>query len=104
MSIDLQSDGRYQIAFRGGGVGSEYRMVDTAETVCTNLTADPTCRPGTTSSNDNGMPPSQGSVSGSVDGRLDRNTPNVLVGSVTQPLDVNDGSVGNRTITGNLSR
>lgn len=104
VSVDLRADGSYQINFSSGGVVGEYRMVDTAETICTNLTADPTCRPGTTSSNDAGKPPSQGGVSGSVDGTLDRNKPNVLVGSVTEPLDLNDGSVGNRTITWNLSR
>jgi hypothetical protein len=104
VSVDLRSDGSYQIAFRGGGVQGEYRMVEASELICTDLAADPTCRPGTTSSNDNGKPPSQGGVSGSVDGKLDRKQPNVLAGSVTQPLDLNDGSVGNRTITWNLSR
>lgn len=58
-----------------------------------------TCRPGTTSSNDSGKPPNQGGLSGSADGRIDRNKPNVLVGSVSEPHTLNDGSMGTRTVT-----
>jgi hypothetical protein len=105
VSVDLRADGSYQINFgSGGGVVGEYRMFDTSTTICTNLSADPTCRPGSTSSNDSGKPPSQGGVGGSVDGRLDRARPNVLVGSVTQRQELNDGTPSTRTVTWNLSR
>ena len=104
VTVDLRSGGAYQINFSSGGVIGDYRMFDTADLICTNLAADPSCRPGTTSSNDAGKPPSQGGVAGSVDGRIDPKQPNVLVGSVTQPLNLPDGSSGNRTITWNLSR
>jgi hypothetical protein len=104
VTVDLRADGSYQINFSGGGVVGEYRMSDTAETICTNLAADPTCRPGTTSSSDAGKPPSQGGVGGSVDGRIDKKQPNVLVGSVTQRHELNDGSTATRTVTWNLSR
>jgi hypothetical protein len=104
VSVDLRADGTYQINFGSGGVVGEYRMVETGETICTNLSADPTCRPGTTSSNDAGKPPSQGGIGGSVDGRLDGAKPNVLVGSVTQRHELNDGTPSTRTVTWNLSR
>ena len=104
VTVDLRSDGTYQINFRGGGVAGEYRMLDTAQTICTDLASDPTCRPGTSSSQDSGKPASHGGISGSVDGRLDGKQPNVLIGSLTQPLDLNDGSPGRRTVTWNLSR
>jgi len=104
VTVDLRAGGAYQINFRSGGVVGDYRMFETADLICTNLSADPSCRPGTTSSNDAGKPPSQGGVSGSVDGQIDPKQPNVLVGSVTQPLNLPDGSTGNRTITWNLSR
>ena len=104
VTVDLRSDGTYQINFSGGGVTGEYRMLDTAETICTDLGRDPTCRPGTSSSNDVGKPANQGGVAGSVDGRIDRNRPNVLVGSVTQRHERSDGSPATRTVTWNLSR
>ena len=104
VTVDLRSDGTYQINFSGGGVTGQYRMVDTATTTCTNLTADPTCRPGTSSSEDSGKPPNLGGLAGSVDGKIDRKQPNVLVGSVTQRHELNDGSTATRTVTWNLSR
>lgn len=104
VSVDLRSDGSYQIAFQSGGVVGVYRMLDTAQLICTNPAGDPSCRPGTTSSDDAGKPPGQGGLGGSVDGRLDRNQPNVLVGSVTQRHERNDGSPATRTVTWNLSR
>jgi hypothetical protein len=105
VTVDLRSGGMYQINFgSGGGVPGLYRMVDTAETVCTNLAADPTCRPGTSKSEDSGKPPGQGGVGGSVDGKLDAKTPNVLRGSTTQQHELNDGSTATRTVTWNLSR
>jgi hypothetical protein len=105
VTVDLRSGGMYQINFgTGGGVDGVYEMVDTAETICTNLTADPTCRPGSSTSGDSGKPPNQGGLSGSVDGKIDPKQPNVLVGSATQQHELNDGSTMTRTITWNLSR
>lgn len=56
VSVDLRSDGTCQINFRGGGVTGEYRMIDSAETVCSNQIVNPTCRPGSSSSEDSGNP------------------------------------------------
>lgn len=104
VSVDLRSDGTYQINFGSGGVVGEYRMSETSQTICTDLRSDPTCRPATTSNSDSGKPPGQGRTGGSVDGRIDRAKPNVLVGSVTQRHELNDGSTMTRTVTWNLSR
>jgi hypothetical protein len=103
VSIDLRSDGTYQIAFSSGGVTGQYRMEDTATLTCTNLGADPTCRPGTTSSSDSGAPPGIGGTGGTVDGRIDPAHPNVLVGTEAQQRELNDGSIATRTVTWNLS-
>ena len=79
-------------------------MVDTAVTTCTNLSADPTCRPGTSSSEDSGKPTGLGGVAGSVDGQIDEKQPHILRGSVVQKHELNDGSTATRTVTWNLSR
>ena len=104
VTVDLRSDGTYQINFSGGGVAGAYRMVDTAVTTCTNLSADPTCRPGTSSSEDSGKPANLGGVAGSVDGRIDKKQPHILRGSAVQKHELNDGSTATRTVTWNLSR
>lgn len=104
VTVDLRSDGTYQINFSGGGVTGEYRMVDTAETICKPNIEGSTCRPYTSSSEDSGKPPNQGGVAGSVDGRIDEKQPKVLVGSEVQRHELNDGSTATRTVTWNLSR
>ena len=103
VSIDLRSDGSYQVAFRSGGVTGAYRMEDTSTLTCTDLNADPTCRPGTSTSGDSGTPPNIGGAAGAVDGRIDPAQPNVLVGSTSQRHELNDGSIATRTVTWNLS-
>ncbi len=104
VSIDLRSGGAYQINFSsGGGVTGEYRMEDTATLTCTNPSADPTCRPGVTTSNDAGRPTGIGGAGGSVDGQIDPAQPNVLVGTAAQQHELNDGSIATRTVTWNLS-
>jgi hypothetical protein len=103
VTVDLRSDGTYQINFSAGGVTGEYRMLDTAVTICNKLEGS-TCRPGTSRSDDSGKPPNVGGLAGSVDGRIDRTQPNVLRGSVAQRHELNDGSTANRTVTWNLSR
>ena len=104
VSVDLRSDGTYQINFRGGGVTGEYRMIDEAETICSNQIVNPTCRPGKASSEDSGKPPNLGGLAGSVDGTIDAKQPNVLRGTVAQQHELNDGSTATRTVTWNLSR
>jgi hypothetical protein len=103
VTIDLRSDDTYQINFSAGGVTGEYRMVDTATTICNKLEGS-TCRPGTSTSEDSGKPPNLGGLAGSVDGKIDRTQPNVLRGSVAQRHELNDGSTMTRTVTWNLSR
>jgi hypothetical protein len=78
-------------------------MNDTATTTCKKLEGS-TCRPGASTTKDEGKVPGQGGLAGSVDGKIDGNKPNVLVGSVSQAHTLNDGSVGKRTVTWNLSR
>jgi len=104
VTVDLRSKGMYQINFSGEGVAGTYRMVDTAVTTCTDLNADPTCRPGKSSSEDSGKPIGLGGVAGSVDGQLDEKAPHILRGSAVQSHELNDGSTARRTITWNLSR
>jgi len=104
VSIDMRDEGNYQINFSGGGVAGKYRMVDEARTVCTDLNADPTCRPGSAATEDSGAVPSQGGIAGSVDGKIDPTKPNVLAGTTTQRHQLNDGSTATRTISWNLSR
>ena len=104
VTVDIRSNGMYQINFSGGGVAGTYRMVDTAVTTCTDLNADPTCRPGKSSTEDSGKPTNLGAVAGSVDGKLDEKAPNILRGSVVQKHELNDGSTATRTVTWNLSR
>lgn len=103
VSVDLR-DGTYQINFSSGGVTGEYRMVDTAETICSQQNVNPTCRPGTSSNEDSGKPPDLGGLAGSADGKFDPTQPNVLRGSVVQRHELNDGSTATRTVTWNLSR
>ena len=104
VNVDLRSDGTYQINFGTGGVEGLYKMVDTGTTTCKPKIEGSTCRPGTSTNNDSGKVPSQGGLGGSVDGRRDGKQPNVLAGSVSEPLTLNDGSTGRRTVTWNLSR
>ncbi len=104
VTVDLRSKGLYQINFSGGGVAGTYRMVDTAVTTCTDLKADPTCRPGKSTSEDSGKPTGLGGVSGSVDGKLSEKEPHILRGSTVQKHQLNDGSTATRTVTWNLSR
>ena len=104
VNVDLRSDDTYQINFGTGGVEGLYKMVDTGITACKPKIEGSTCRPGTSTNNDSGKVPSQGGLGGSVDGRIDRSKPNVLVGSTSEPLERNDGSTGRRTVTWNLSR
>jgi hypothetical protein len=104
VSVDLRSDDTCQILFSAGGVQGVYKMNDTASTTCNPGIEGSTCRPGTSSSDDSGNPPSQGGTSGSVDGRIDKKQPNALVGTMSEPLSLNDGSSGKRTVTWNLSR
>jgi hypothetical protein len=103
VTIDLRSDGTYQINFSAGGVTGEYRMNDTAVTIC-NAIEGSTCRPGKSSSEDSGKPQNVGGLAGSVDGTIDRTQPNVLRGTVAQRHELNDGSTATRTVTWNLSR
>jgi hypothetical protein len=101
--VDLRSDGTYQIRVGTAGVQGNYTMEELSTTTCNPIEGS-TCRGGTTTNNEAGTPPDQGRIGGSVDGVLDKKQPNVLVGSVTEPITLNDGSTGKRTITWNLSR
>lgn len=103
VNVDLRSDGTYQISFGTGGVGGTYTMTETSSTTCKRIEGS-TCRPSTSSNGDSGTPPSEGGIGGSVDGRIDKSKLNVLVGTMSTPLDRNDGSTGRRTVTWNLSR
>ncbi len=103
VNLDLRSDDTYQINFQTSGVEGVYKMTDTATTVCKNLEGS-TCRPSSSTNSDEGKPPNQGGLAGSVDGRIDRSRPNVLAGSVSEARTLNDGSTGRRTVTWNLSR
>jgi hypothetical protein len=105
VTVDLRSDGMYQINFgSGGGVEGLYTMLEESELICTDRAKNPTCNPGRTKNNDSGKPPGIGGLGGSVDGKLDAKTPNVLRGSTTQQHELNDGSTATRTVTWNLSR
>ncbi len=103
VSIDLRSGGAYQIAFSSGGVTGAYLMEDTSTLTCTDLNADPTCRPGRSTSGDSGTPPNIGGAAGAVDGQINPAQPNVLVGTAAQRHELNDGSIATRTVTWNLS-
>jgi len=103
VNVDLRSDDTYQINFQTSGVEGVYKMTDTGATVCKRFEGS-TCRPSSTTNSDEGKPPNQGGLGGSVDGKRDRNKPDVLAGSVSEALDRNDGSTGRRTVTWNLSR
>jgi hypothetical protein len=95
----------YQINFgSGGGVEGLYTMLEESELICTDRAQNPTCNPGRTKNSDSGKPPGIGGAGGSVDGKLDAKTPNVLRGSTTQQHELNDGSTATRTVTWNLSR
>jgi hypothetical protein len=102
-TVDMRPDGRYRIQYKGGGVKGEYRMFDTAETICTG--GDPSCRPGTNSTQDSGQPPNQGVVEGTVEGQVDPKQLKSLVGMSTESLDdASANYTGTRTVTWNLSR
>lgn len=103
VSVDLRPDGTYQIAFGTGGVAGTYTMTETSATTCKRVEGS-TCRPSNSSNSDAGTPPSQGGIGGSVDGRIDKSKPSELVGTMSTPVDRNDGSTGRRTVTWNLSR
>jgi hypothetical protein len=103
VTVDLRSDNTYQINFSAGGVEGVYKMSDIGTTTCKKLEGS-TCRPGSTANKEEGKTPDQGGLGGSVDGKIDPSKPNVLAGSVSQAHTLNDGSVGRRTVTWNLSR
>jgi hypothetical protein len=103
-SVDLRSDGTYQIRIGTGGIQGAYKMEELATTTCNPGIAGSTCRGGTTTNKDAGTPPGQGAIGASMEGVIDKKQPNVLVGSMTEVLTRNDGSTGRRTITWNLSR
>lgn len=104
VSVDLRSDGTYQINFGTGGIQGIYKMEETSTTTCNPRIEGSTCRGSSTTNNGSGTPPGQGGIGGSVDGVLDKRQPNVLVGSIAEPITRNDGSTGTRTVTWNLSR
>ena len=77
-------------------------MFDTATTTCTG--GDPSCRGGVSQNHDASQPLNQGGVDGGVDGKIDKSKPNVLAGSITEPLNYWPDAPGTRTVSWSLAR
>jgi hypothetical protein len=102
VTVDLRGDGNYQINFGTGGVEGLYTMTETSTTTCNTRVEGSTCRPSTSKNGDSGKPPGTGGIGGSVDGHTKE--PGVLVGSMSEPITLDNGATGRRTVTWNLAQ
>lgn len=102
VSVSIYPDGRFEIEYRAGGVTGDYQKTQTTVITCNGR--DPNCRASTSKDSDAAKPANLGYVAGTIDGTINKSTPNVLSGTMTEPFDYFDGSPGKTTITWNLKR